>query len=124
VGGSVFLDDVITEDSPTTGISHAVNPLVTVMTKVVWGFPTQSLLCVGRHVKCPLFWSDRNQNWNVSTKLVEFSVSDLMKISLAVFEFLHADRPVEANRHVFATFSCERAQNILQLIAISLHEMK
>jgi hypothetical protein len=50
---------------------------VTMVTKVAWGFPIQSLprteKHVGLHVKRPLFLSDFNQNRNVSTNFSETS---------------------------------------------------
>jgi hypothetical protein len=58
---------------------------------------------VGLHVKCVLLLSDFKQNWNVSTNFSKNSrISNLMKIRSAV---------LEADRRMFATFSCERAEN-------------
>jgi hypothetical protein len=59
------------EDSHLQRESYPFKVTITKVTKVVWGFPNQSLLCtetyVGHHIKCPLFLSSFTQNWNALT---------------------------------------------------------
>lgn len=38
-----------------------------------------------------------------------------MKIRIVVVEMLHTEKHEEANRHIFATFCCECAKNILRM---------
>jgi hypothetical protein len=88
--------------------------MVTMVTKVIWGFrmrgfPTKSLLGkkmhVGFHVKRPSLLSDFNQNWMCRQILVKLSNIKFHGKDSRVVTYGETDRHGEANMSIFANLS-------------------